>query len=328
MKTAELQKIKIFIIHNARDFATLGALLILGLIITIMDPVFITTANLINVINQSAINAIIAIGMTFVILSAGIDLSVGSIVAFAGVVLGSVLKLGGPEGIMPLGMASVLGILAALLAGTLCGTVNGSFVVFGEMHPFIATLGMMSIARGFALVWTGGRPIFGFHQGFRWVGNGTIGPFPTQVVLCILLYIFAWWVLKYTKFGRYIYAIGGNEEATRLSGINVGINKILIYSINGLMAAVAAIILTARLDSATPIAGLGYELDAIAAVTIGGTSQRGGEGKIFGSLIGALIIGVLRNGLNLLNVSSYIQQIVIGFVIIFAVMLDMKTKKK
>ncbi len=328
MITAESNKLKDFVMHNARDFATLLALIILGLIITIMEPIFFTSANLINVINQSAINAIIAIGMTFVILSAGIDLSVGSIVAFAGVVLGSVIKLGGPEGIMPLGVATVLGLGAALLVGTLCGTVNGSFVVFGEMHPFISTLGMMSIARGFALLWTGGRPIFGYHQSFRWFGNGSIGPLPTQVVLCVLLYIIAWWVLKYTKFGRYTYAIGGNEEATRLSGINVGFHKIMIFSINGLMAAVAAIILTARLDSASPISGLGYELDAIAAVTIGGTSQRGGEGKIFGSLVGSLIIGVLRNGLNLLNVSSYTQQIVIGFVIIFAVMLDMKTKKK
>ncbi len=328
MEIMKKDNFKHFVMYNARDFATLGALIILGLLIAIREPVFLSSANLINVINQSSINAIIAIGMTFVILSAGIDLSVGSILAFSGMVLGSVIKLGGPDGIMPMGLAIVLGLVASMMTGIACGSVNGLFVVFGEMHPFISTLGMMSIARGFALMLTGGRPIFGYDPAFRWFGNGTIGPFPTQVVLCIVLYLFAWWVLKYTTLGRYTYAIGGNEEATRLSGINVGFYKIVIFAISGLMAAIAAIILTARLDSASPISGLGFELDAIAAVTIGGTSQRGGEGKIFGSLIGALIIGVLRNGLNLLNVSSYTQQVVIGFVIILAVMLDMKTKRK
>jgi ribose transport system permease protein len=313
--------------RNARDFATLGALVAMGLIITIIEPVFLSPANLINVINQSAVNAIIAIGMTFVILSAGIDLSVGSVLAFSGVVMGSIAKLG-ESGILSPNIAIMLGIAAGLLAGILCGLVNGGFVVFGEMHPFVSTLGMMSIARGLALVWTGGRPVFGFEPAFRFFGAGYIGPFPTQVVLCIVLYAVAWWILKYTKLGRYAYAIGGNEEATRLSGINIGKMKLAFYAINGLTAAIAALVLTARLDSAAPIAGLGFELDAIAAVTIGGTSQRGGEGKIIGSLIGALIISVLRNGLNLMDVSSYIQQIAIGFVIIFAVLLDMKTKRK
>jgi len=321
-------KLKSFVLINSRDFATLGALIILGLLISIREPVFLSPANLINVINQSSINAIIAIGMTFVILSAGIDLSVGSILAFSGMVLGFVIKLGGPEGIMPMEAAIILGLAAATITGVICGVVNGSFVVFGEMHPFISTLGMMSIARGFALLVTGGRPIFGYEPSFRWLGNGYIGPIPTQVLICLALYIIAWWILKYSTMGRYTYAIGGNEDATRLSGINVGLYKIIIFAVSGFTSAVAAIILTARLDSASPIAGLGFELDAIAAVTIGGTSQRGGEGKIFGSLIGALIIGVLRNGLNLMNVSSYAQQIIIGFVIIFAVMLDMKTKRK
>ncbi len=320
-------KIYATIQRNIRDFATVGALVLLGLIITIVEPIFISPANLINVINQSAVNAIIAIGMTFVILSAGIDLSVGSILAFSGVVMASVAKLG-EAGIITPAIATPVGILAGLAAGILCGLFNGSVVVFGEMHPFVATLGMMSIARGLALVWTGGRPIFGFAPSFRFFGAGYIGPFPTQVVLCIALYIITWWILKYTKLGRYAYAIGGNEEASRLSGINIGKMKIFFYSINGLMSAIAALVLTARLDSAAPIAGLGFELDAIAAVTIGGTSQRGGEGKILGSLVGALIIAVLRNGLNLMNVSSYIQQIVIGFVIIFAVLLDTKTKRK
>ena len=316
------------LIHrNARDFATVGALVLMGIIIAVIEPVFLSPANLINVINQSAVNAIIAIGMTFVILSAGIDLSVGSVLAFAGVVMGSIAKLGSTSGLSPT-VAIILGIFAGLIAGILCGLVNGGFVVFGEMHPFIATLGMMSIARGLALVWTGGRPVFGFGPAFRFFGAGYIGPFPTQVVICLILYVIAWWILKYTKLGRYAYAIGGNEEATRLSGINIGKMKIALYAINGFTAAIAALVLTARLDSAAPIAGLGFELDAIAAVTIGGTSQRGGEGKIVGSLIGALIISVLRNGLNLMDVSSYVQQIAIGFVIIFAVMLDMKTKRK
>ena len=324
---ARTMKFKGIIQRNIRDFATVGALVLLGLIITIVEPVFISPANLINVINQSAVNAIIAIGMTVVILGAGIDLSVGSILAFAGVVMASIAKLG-EAGILSPTAALILAILGGLAAGTLCGLFNGAVVVFGEMHPFVATLGMMSIARGLALVWTGGRPIFGFAPGLRFFGAGYIGPFPTQVVLCLILYVIAWWFLKYTKAGRYAYAIGGNEEAARLSGVSIGKMKMIFYSINGLAAAIAALVLTARLDSATPIAGLGFELDAIAAVTIGGTSQRGGEGKIVGSLVGALIIAVLRNGLNLMDVSSYIQQIVIGFVIIFAVLLDTKTKKK
>ncbi len=307
-----------FFKYNSRDLATVSALLLLCLVITVIEPVFLSSANLLNVITQSSINAIIAIGMTFVILSAGIDLSVGSIVAFSGVVLGSALQNGFPM---------IVAILIGLAVGVLCGVVNGVVIAKGNIPPFIATLGMMSIARGFALVWTGGRSISGFSDAFRWFGEGRFLGIPSQIIITIVLYFIAWYVLKFTKIGRNAYAIGGNEEATRLSGINIDKFKIILYSINGLTAAIASIILAGRLNSAQPIAGINYELDAIAAVTIGGTSQRGGEGKIQGSLIGALIMGVLRNGLNLADVSSYIQQIVIGTVIILAVMLDMKAKQ-
>ncbi|MCG8499476.1 MAG: ribose ABC transporter permease [Firmicutes bacterium] len=304
---------------NIRDFATLIGLFLLCAVISILQPVFLSPNNLINVVMQSSINASIAIGITFVILTGGIDLSVGSILALSGVVMASSLQAGHPL---------ALSILIALVIGTICGLINGFLIAKGKLPPFIATLGMMSMARGLALVYTNGRPISGFSKAFRWFGTGYVfkteyfSGIPAQIVITVALYIIAYYILKYTRLGRYTYAIGGNEEAARLSGINVKKYKMIIYGISGLMASVGAIILTARLNSAQPIAGIMYELDAIAATVIGGTSTVGGEGKITGTLIGALIMGVLRNGLNLLDVSSYLQQLIIGAVIVIAVLID------
>lgn len=283
-----------------------------------LTPHFLTVSNLLNVAQQTSINAIVAVGMTFVILSGGIDLSVGSIVAVSGVVLGTLLQQGQPL---------FVAVPASLAVGSACGLVNGALVSWGGLPPFIVTLGMMSVARGAALVFTEGRPVSGFDEGFRSIATGSVGFVPAPVVVMMAVYMLAHVALTRTTFGRYVYAIGGNEEATRLSGVHVRLHKSIIYGVSGLMSAVAAIILTARLNSAQPIAGMMYELDAIAATVIGGTSLMGGEGTLVGTLVGAFIMGVLRNGLNLLGVSSFLQQIVIGAVIVGAVLVDTVLKR-
>ena len=288
-------------------------LVMLCIAISIVSPVFLTKDNIINVILQCAINATIACGMTFVILTAGIDLSVGSIVAFSGVIMGMMLNSGVPL---------LFSLLCCCLMGALCGLVNGLLVTYAKLPPFITTLGTMSIARGFALYITGGRSISGFSGSFTFIGNGSVLGIPILIIIMVVTFVIGAFILRYTRPGRYVYAIGGNTEATRLTGINVNKYIIMVYTICGLTAGIAAIMLSARLNSAQPIAGQGYELDAIAAAVIGGTSQVGGEGTLSGTIIGALIISVLKNGLNLMNISSYIQQIVIGSVIILAVMLD------
>jgi ribose/xylose/arabinose/galactoside ABC-type transport system permease subunit len=219
-------------------------------------------------------------------------------------------------------------LLLALAAGTACGIGNGALISWGGLPPFIVTLGTMSIARGAALLFTEGRPVSGFDASFRVLATGRVGFVPAPVVAMAIVYAAAHFVLTRTTFGRYVYAIGGNEEATRLSGVAVRFHKTMIYGVSGLMAAIAAVMLTARLNSAQPIAGINYELDAIAATVIGGTSLMGGEGTLGGTLVGALIMGVLRNGLNLLGVSSFLQQIVIGGVIVVAVLLDTVLKRK
>ena len=303
---------------RARQFGTVIGLAVLCAVLWALTPHFLTVSNLLNIAQQTSINAIVAAGMTFVIISGGIDLSVGSIVALAGVALGAMLQTGYP---LPVALA------ASLAAGTACGMLNGALVSVGGLPPFIATLGMMSAARGTALVFTEGRPISGFDDGFRALATGSIGFVPAPVVVMILVYVVAHLVLTRTTFGRYTYAIGGNEEATRLSGVAVRFHKTLIYGTSGLISAVAAIVLTARLNSAQPIAGMMYELDAIAATVIGGTSLMGGQGTLAGTLVGALIMGVLRNGLNLLGVSSFLQQIVIGVVIVSAVLVDTVLKR-
>lgn len=312
-----MQRKEIFLLHG-RQFGTLAGLLVLCLSLWALTPHFLTVSNLLNVAEQTAIIAVIAAGMTFVIVTAGIDLSVGSVLAFSGVTMASLLQKGAP-------VAAALAV--GIGVGFFCGALNGLLITIGRLPPFIATLGMMSVARGAALLFTEGRPISGFSDSFRYLATGKPLGVPMPVIVMLAVFFAAHFLLTKTKLGRYTYAIGGNEEATILSGVNVRLYKALIYGICGGLSGLAAILLTARLNSAQPIAGMMYELDAIAATVIGGTSLMGGEGNVFGTLIGALIIGVLRNGLTLLNISSFAQQIIIGLVIIVAVLLDMALKK-
>ena len=305
-------------LNHARQFGTVLGLVGLSSVLWALTPHFLTVPNLLNVAQQTSINAIVAVGMTFVIISGGIDLSVGSIVALSGVALGAALQ-GGHA--LPVALAIALG------TGVTCGLVNGAIISWGGLPPFIVTLGMMSIVRGAALVFTEGRPVSGFDPPFRSLAAGQLFGVPAPVIVTMAVYVVAHVVLTRTTFGRYVYAIGGNEEATRLAGVSVRFHKTMIYAVSGLMSAMAAVILTARLNSAQPIAGMMYELDAIAATVIGGTSLMGGEGSLAGTLVGALIMGVLRNGLNLLGVSSFLQQIVIGAVIIGAVLVDTVMKR-
>jgi ribose transport system permease protein len=305
-------------VASTRQFGTLLGLVSLGVVLWILTPHFLTVSNLLNVLEQSAINAIVAAGMTFVIISGGIDLSVGSVLALAGIVLASLLQAG---------VGLPVAVTVALASAAMCGLLNGLFVTLGRLPPFIATLGMMSVARGLALIWAEGRPISGFSESFRLMATGRPLGIPAPVLITLIVYAIAHVALAHSVFGRSIYAIGGNEEASRLSGVPVRFHKTGAYGVCGLTSGVAAVVLTARLNSAQPTAGIMYELDAIAATVIGGTSLFGGEGTLLGALIGALIMGVLRNGLNLLNVSSFVQQFVIGVVIIAAVLIDTTLKR-
>ncbi len=278
---------------------------------------FLTVSNLLNIARQVSINAIIAAGMTFVILTGGIDLSVGSVLALSGAIIAGLLAAGRPV---------LVGIAAGLAGGALLGLVNGLVIAKGRVQPFIATLAMLTIARGATLVYTDGRPITGLPDAFVYLGAGEIGRVPVPVVLMAAVFVLLYIVLTQTVLGRYVYAIGGNEEAARLSGVNVPFYKALVYAISGTLAAISAVILTARLNSAQPTAGAAFELDAIAAVVLGGTTLAGGEGGLGGTLLGAFIIGVLNNGLNLLDVSSFYQQVVKGIVILLAVLLDRRLR--
>ncbi|WP_303964902.1 ribose ABC transporter permease [Sporosarcina ureae] len=294
----------------------IGLLLII-VIISVMSPSFLTMNNLFNVLRQVSINALIAFGMTFVILTGGIDLSVGSILALTGAVT---------AGMMSGGMDPILAMLLGVLLGVLLGAINGLIIAKGKVAPFIATLATMTIFRGLTLVYTEGRPISGLGDSFTFqmLGKGYILGIPVPVVTMAISFAVLYFILKKTTFGRRVYAVGGNEEASRLSGINVDRIKIYVYSLAGGLTAIAALILTSRLNSAQPTAGNMFELDAIAAVVLGGTSLTGGRGWIVGTLVGALIIGVLNNGLNLIGVSSFFQQVVKGAVILIAVLLDRK----
>lgn len=295
----------------------LVGLLVIIVALAILSPNFLTMDNLMNVFRQVSINALIAFGMTFVILTGGIDLSVGSILA-----LSSALTAGFMVG----GMNSILAMFIGILLGALMGAANGVAVAKGKIAPFIVTLATMTIFRGLTLVYTEGKPITGISDSFAFqlVGRGYFFGIPFPVVITVIAFIILYILLRKTTFGRSVYATGGNEEAARLSGLKIDRIKIAVYSISGAMAALAGVILTSRLNSAQPTAGTSYELDAIAAVVLGGTSLAGGRGHITGTLIGALIIGVLNNGLNLLGVSSFYQQVVKGGVILLAVLLDRK----
>jgi len=296
------------------------ALLLVSVGLAVLSPDFLTVANLLNVMRQVSINALIAFGMTLVILLGGIDLSVGSILALSSVGIATLIQ----SGVSPL-LATLLGVLG----GGLMGLLNGLVVSKGKVAPFIATLASMTILRGLALVVSGGSPITGFDSDlFSMLGGGYVaGLIPIPVVWMLLMFGLFAFLLKKTVFGRHVYATGGNEEAARLSGVKVDQIKLWVYTLSGAMSAMAGVVLTSRLNSAQPTAGSGYELDAIAAVVLGGTSLTGGRGWIFGTLMGALLIGVLNNGLNLLGVSSFYQQVIKGVVILLAVLIDRSGKK-
>lgn len=312
---------------NAQRNVTLGkflleqrsiiALLVLIGVVSAINPNFFTVDNILNILRQTSVNAIIAVGMTFVILIAGIDLSVGSILALTGAFAASMVDTE---------LSILLVIPAVLLIGTLLGTLSGVIVAKGKVQAFIATLVTMTLLRGVTMVYTDGRPIStGFSDtadAFAFLGTGYLFGIPVPIWLMAIVFLISWYVLKHTKMGRYIYALGGNEAATQLSGINVDKVKIFVFAVSGFLSALAGLIVTSRLSSAQPTAGVTYELDAIAAVVVGGTSLMGGKGRVMGTLIGALIIGFLNNALNLLDISSYYQMIAKALVILVAVLAD------
>ena len=305
-------------------FQSLIALVLMFVALSLASDKFLSVDNGLNVLRQISINLCLSIGMTLVILSGGIDLSVGSVLAIAGAVAAGLLKSGivlPACGVM-LQFTLFGSILAGLAVGLLFGFFNGLVITRFRLPPFVATLGTLSIGRGFTQLWTKGYPITGLGSGFDFLGSGHFLRIPMPVWISAALVLVFTVVTRATVFGRYLYAIGGNEQAARLSGINLTRMKIGVYALGGLMAGVAGLLLSARLDSATPSAGIGYELDSIAAVVIGGTSLSGGRGSIFGTVLGCLIIGILNNGLVLLNVLPFWQQVIKGFVILGAVALD------
>lgn len=290
------------------------ALLITCIFFSIQIPQFSTGRNFILILNQISVNAILAFGVTFVIIAGGIDLSLGSILAVSGVV--AALFANAASGNI------WLAIISALFIGTLMGTLNGLITVFSKVPPFIVTLGSMTIGRGLALLISDGKPVSNLLESFNNIGNGNLMGIPYSIILLLFTFMVSTFLLDQTILGRYIKAIGGNEMAAYVSGISVTKIKCLVYSLSGLFAAVAAILLTARINTGQPNAGLGFELDAIAAVIIGGTSTKGGKGSMLGTFIGVFFIGIINNGLDLLNVSAYWQQVVMGGIIILAVLFD------
>lgn len=298
------------------ELTTVIALIILMAVITIINSNFLTANNLLNLLLQVTSNALIAFGMTFVILTGGIDLSVGSILALSSALI---------AGLLGSGMPVTLAILISLILGCILGMMNGLLISYGKLAPFIVTLATMTIFRGATLVYTNGNPITkGLSDTFlfQFLGQGYIVGIPFPVIIMFIVFIVLYVLLHKTAFGKSVYAIGGNEKAAYISGVKLNKVKIIIYSISGIMASISGLIITSRLSSAQPTAGASYEMDAIAAVVLGGTSLSGGKGRILGTLIGALIIGVLNNGLNIIGVSAFWQQVVKGVVILIAVLID------
>jgi len=310
-------------------FQPLIALVVLCVALSITSDKFMTVDNGWNVMRQISVNICIAVGMTLVVLTSGIDLSVGSVLALCGAITAGLLKSGIeiPAGNLFVGFTVLGAIIMGLLAGGIAGAFNGWTITRFKVPPFVATLAMLTIARGLTLLWTKGFPISVLGDNFAYIGTGWFIGIPLPVWISAIVVLAAVIITGKTPLGRYIYAIGGNENAAKLSGININRVKIIVYSMAGVLAAVGGIIVTSRLDSAQPNAGTSYELDAIAAVVIGGTSLSGGRGSIWGTVLGAVIIGVLNNGLVLLNVSPFWQQVVKGLVILLAVIIDKANSK-
>ncbi len=293
------------------------AFLILFIAMSMATPSFLTAKNLINVIRQVAVKGILAVGMTFILLTGGIDLGVGSVLGLVGVIATS---LATTSANLPLAIA----LLAGIGVGIICGTFNGTLIAKSRLPAFVVTLAMTTIAQGLALMYTNGRPVINLTDGYKVIGGKSLGPIPISIIIFIFVIAVAVFLLEFTTYGRHIRAVGGNEQAAKTSGINTAAVKFSAYIIMGICSAIAGIILTSRVQTGNPSAGTGYELDAIAAAVIGGTSLSGGVGTVVGSVIGILLLGVLSNGLDLLNVSSYLQQVVKGLIIVAAVLLDRK----
>lgn len=306
-------------INSLRQYGIFVVFITICLILSFISPQFLTVSNWTIIITQVSINALLAFGVTFVIITGGIDLSLGSMVAVTGV---TAAMLAHPD-TFPV----VLPIFVALLVGLLMGAFNGLIITKSKIAPFIVTLGTMTIGRGLALILSKGRPVSNLSDSFNFIGGGTIFGVPFPIIVLIFVFVVCNIILKKTLLGRYIYAVGGNEQASRASGININQVKMAVYSIAGLLAGLAGILLTSRITTGQPNAGAGFELDAIAAAVIGGTSTSGGTGTMTGTLIGVLLIGVINNGLDLLNVTSYYQQVVMGIIIIGAVVLDSWNQK-
>lgn len=300
-----------------QDLGALIALLLLVIGISIISPEFRTGSNFLSLLRQSSINGLIAFGMTCVILTDAIDLSVGSVLALSTVLCAGMVSAGVPAGIA---------MILALAIGTVLGAISGFLVTKGRLQAFIATLITMTVYRGLTMIFTGGKPISNLGDSFvlKLVGRGNICRIPIPVILLLVIFAGFYFLLNKTTFGRAVYATGSNWKCAKLAGININKTKIIVYAISGFMSALSGMILLSRLGSAQPTLGSGYELDAIAAVALGGTSMSGGRGKIYGTLIGVLIIAVLNNGLNILGVSSYYQDVIKGFVILVAVLSDRK----
>lgn len=300
-----------------QDLGALIALLLLVIGISIISPKFRTGSNFLSLLRQSSINGLIAFGMTCVILTDAIDLSVGSVLALSTVLCAGMVSAGVPAGIA---------MILALAIGTVLGAISGFLVTKGRLQAFIATLITMTVYRGLTMIFTGGKPISNLGDSFvlKLVGRGNICRIPIPVILLLVIFAGFYFLLNKTTFGRAVYATGSNWKCAKLAGININKTKIIVYAISGFMSALSGLILLSRLGSAQPTLGSGYELDAIAAVALGGTSMSGGRGKIYGTLIGVLIIAVLNNGLNILGVSSYYQDVIKGFVILVAVLSDRK----
>ncbi|WP_116134638.1 ABC transporter permease [Tropicimonas sp. IMCC34043] len=309
-------------------FGILIALLILCVLLTFANEYFLTPRNIVNVLRQTSINGILAIGMTFVILTRGIDLSVGSVVALAGAVAASFATTSATQGVYGTPYPAVIAIAVGMAVGMAAGGISGVLVARYRVPAFVATLGMLSAARGLTLIYTTGRPIPALTDSFRWIGTGDVAGVPLPVIIFALVFLVSWYVLTNTRFGRRVYAAGGNPHAATVSGINVTRINIAVFVISGGLAGLAGMILAARTGSALPQAGVAYELDAIAAVVIGGTSLLGGVGTVTGTLIGALLIGVVNNGLDLMGVESYYQQVIKGILIVAAVLLDQSRNRR
>ncbi len=299
-------------------FYPLVGLVVVCIVMVFASDSFLSVGNVNNILRQVSINAVIAVGMTYVILTGGIDLSVGAVMALGGTVAAGLMSGGLPGG---------LALPVCLLIGLAFGVANGVFVARLGMPPIIVTLATMGIARGLALIYTGGYPISGLPSWVRWFGGGSVLGLQTPIAITAIVYLAGWVLLERTPFGRYVYAIGGNETATRLSGVRVARYKLLVYALSGLTAAIAGVVLTSRLMSGQPNAGEGFELDAIAAVVLGGTSIAGGRGSLIGTLLGALLLGVLNNGLNMVGVNPYVQTVVKGGIILLAIYIGRERRK-